>query len=191
MKIMTNLLGLSASFYLGFNLIIGGGLTEIPIVLLSFVSIVFFRSSEASLHHSFKSRILWSFVLLGFSLFSCFMVWFYEGAIELYEPYAKLLVASLAALALAYHRVKLVYIRAGLYLAAISLIYLYFFEYTGLGRFSNGMNPNKWSPLLLGYAVASIILIFIEKSYVYKLLAFFSYFVFLLLIIDHNMFYMV
>ena len=113
-------------------------------------------------------------MLLGFALWNFFIVWFHEGEIQLYEPYAKLLVGTLVAFAFAYHRVNLAYIRIGLYLAAASLIYLYFYEYSGHGRFSDGMNPNKWSPMLLSYAVVALILVFFDKSRSFKVMAFVS-----------------
>lgn len=175
---MTHMLGVCASFYLGFNLVLGGGMAEIPVVFVSLVALIFFRPSDAALYKGFKRRIFWAALLLGFSLWNCFMVWFHEGEIELYEPYAKLLVGSLVAFAFAYHRVNLVYIKAGLYLAAVSLIYLYFFEYRGHGRFSNGMNPNKWSPMLLSYAVVALVLVFFDKSRSFKVMAFLAWCVF-------------
>lgn len=181
-KLITYLLGVSATFYLGFNLVLGGGLAEIPIVVLSLIALVFFRPSEAVKHESTISRKIWAFALLGFALWSCFIIWFHEGEIELYEPYAKLLVGSLVAFAMLYHRINVAYIRAGLYVAAISLIYLYFFEYNGKFRFSNGMNPNKWSPLLLSYAVATFVMIISEKTKVLKMLALVSWIVFAFMI---------
>lgn len=181
--IMTHLLGVSATFYLGFNFVLGGGLAEIPVVVLSLIALVFFRSDEAIKHESFNSRIVWALVLLAFALWNCFIVWFHNSEIELYEPYAKLFVGSLVAFSLAYQRVHLAYVRVGLYFAAITLIYLYFFEYSGKGRFSNGMNPNKWSPLLLSYAVVTFLMIFYEKGKVFRTLSLMSYFSFAVMIV--------
>lgn len=180
---MPRLLGASASFYLGFNLVLGGGFAEVPIVGLSIIAIIFFRPADASSYKNYKNRIAWSCALLGLALWSCFMVWFHDGGIELYEPYAKLLVGSIVAFALVYHKVKIVYVRTGLYLAALSLIYLYFFEYSGNGRFSNGMNPNKWSPLLLSYSVAAFLMVFLEKLKLFKSFALVSWVVFSFMIL--------
>ena len=177
-QFMTHMLGVCASFYLGFNLVLGGGVAEIPVVFVSLVALMFFRPSDAALYEGFKLRIFWATLLLGFSLFNCFMVWFHAGEIELYEPYAKLLVGSLVAFAFAYHRINLVYIRAGLYLAAVSLIYLYFYEYSGHGRYSAGMNPNKWSPMLLSYAVVALVFVLFDKSRLFKVIAFVAWSVF-------------
>lgn len=180
---ITHILGLSATFYLGLNLLIGGGWAEIPIVLLSLIVILFFRHDKTAIHDSINCHLVWAFLLLGFALWNCFAIWFHSGEIELYEPYAKLLVGSIAAFALAYHRVTIAYIRVGLYIAAISLIYIYFFEYSGNGRFSNGMNPNKWSPLLLSYAVTTFILFFLEKSRWFKVMAFLSWCIFVVFVL--------
>ena len=176
--VITTLLGVCSAFYLGFNLVLRGGVAEIPIVVVSLIALVLLRPAEGAGHKGFKDRISWAFVLLGFALFNCFMIWFHDGEIELYEPYAKLLAGSLAAFALAYHRVNVIYIRAGLYVAAGYLIYLYLFEYRGHGRYSAGMNPNKWSPMLLSYAVASLVLVFFDKSRLFKAMAFLAWFVF-------------
>ena len=178
LQIVTNLLGLSASFYLGFNLILRGGLAEIPIIFLSLVALIFFRSDEASKHDNFKAGILWGASVLALALWNCFMIWFHEGEVELYEPYAKLLVGSLAVFALAYHRVNMIYVRAGIYLAAILLVYQYIFQYDGRGRFTGGMNANKWAPMLLSYAMITLFMVVCEKTKLLKFFAFLSWLVF-------------
>lgn len=182
-KFIKYLLEVCVLFYLGFNLILGGGVAEIPVVALSLIALVFFRSAEAVNDKTFKSRITWAFVILGFALWNCFVIWYHGGEIELYEPSGKILVGSLVAFALAYHRVKFNYIRVGIYLAAISLIYLFIFEYDGEGRFSNGMNPNKWAPLLLSYSVTSFLMIYYEKCNLLKISALFSWLIFSFMII--------
>lgn len=181
-QIMTHLLGLSATFYLGFNLILRGGAAEIPLMILSLLALVFFRSDEASKHENFKTSILWGAAVLALALWNCFMIWFHDGAVELYEPYAKLLVGSFAVFALAYHRVNMIYVRAGIYLVAMLLIYQYIFEHGAKGRFTGGMNPNKWSPMLLSYAMVALFMVSFEKSKLLKFLAFVSWLVFAVMI---------
>ena len=52
-KLITYLLGLSAAFYLDFNLVLGGGLAEIPIVIISLIALLIFRPTQVDTNKCF------------------------------------------------------------------------------------------------------------------------------------------